>query len=155
MTTRKLVWSLQNVAPKVVGATHLPSEDLQVYIRSAEAKDKLHTNPIWLLNIAQSAMIQRRTYAVTAHNIRTQNVDTTNQARAIEYLAKSNRTLHPDLQIARVSWFMHAIKENRPYLLLRIEVETAAMANRLITKGLLKDYEMKCCERFAGDCKVT
>lgn len=29
------------------------------------------------------------------------------------------------------------------------------MANRLITEGLLEDYEMKHCERFSGDCQVT
>ena len=82
-------------------------------------------------------------------------MDTTNQTKAIEYFAKSNRVLHPDLRIARVSWSMRAIKENRPYLSLHIKVETAAMANRLITEGLLENYKMKCCKRFAGDCKVT
>ena len=154
MTTRELVQSLQNVAPEVVGAAHLPSGDLRVYTRSAEAKDKLHTNPTWLLNVAQSATIQRRTYAVTAHNIRIQNIDTANQVKAIEYIVKNNKTMHPDLRVTKVSWSAHAIKEQRLYSSLRIEVETAAMANRLITEGLLEDYEVKRCERFSGDCRV-
>lgn len=155
MTTCELAQSLQSAAPEVVDMTHLPSGDLCVYTRSTEAKDKLHTNSTWLLNIAQSTTIQCRTYAVTAHNIRIQNVDTTNQAKAIEYLTKSNKTLHPDLQIAKVSWSLRAIKEKRSYSSLRIKVETAATANKLITEDLLEDYKMKRCKRFTEDCKIT
>lgn len=57
MTVRELVQNLQNVASEIVSMAHLPSGDLQIYIRSAEAKEKLYTNLTWLLNIAQSATI--------------------------------------------------------------------------------------------------
>ena len=78
-----------------------------------------------------------------------------NQAKAIEYIAKNNKTMHPDLQVTEVSWSACAVKEQRLCSSLRIEVETAAMANRLITKGLLEDYKVKRYEPFLGNYRVT
>lgn len=62
--------------------------------------------------------------------------------------------MHPDLRVTEVSWSACAVKEQRLYLSLRIEVETAAMANRLITKGLFENYKVKRYEPFSGNCRV-
>lgn len=155
MTTCKLVEATRGTTPEVVGVSHLPSGDLKVFVRTAEAKEKLQSEPVWLSHIAESASIQHRTYAVTAHGIRVQPIDASNQKAVIAHLIASNATFHPGLRVVKVSWPARILKEGKIYSALRIEVEAAEAANRLITESLLVDYEVKRCERFAGDCKVT
>lgn len=82
-------------------------------------------------------------------------MDTANQTQAIEHLHRCNARLHANLRIVRISWSTKAIKEKKAFSSLRLEVETPDMANRLISKRLLEDYEMKQCERFSGEGKMT
>ena len=57
--------------------------------------------------------------------------------------------------VPRVLGSVKTIREKKAYSTLHMEVATAEMANRLITEGLMKDYEIKDCERFTRGCTMT
>lgn len=73
----------------------------------------------------------------------------------MERLQAFNARLHPGLKITKLAWSARAIKKKKFYSILHIETGTAAMANRLITKGLIEDYEIKRCKQFIRGCTIT
>ena len=153
--TKDLVEKIQEKAIEVVGISRLPSGDIKVFTRTKETKETLEKDTEWTKTVAESADISRRTYGVTAHGVKVRNIDTANQAQAIEHLYRCNACLHANLKITKVSWLARAIKEKKAFSSLRIEVETPDMANRLISQGLLEKYEMKQYKRFSGEGRIT
>ena len=77
--------------------------------------------------MGKSADIFCRTYGVIAHGVKVWNIDTTNEAQAIEHLYHCNICLHTNFKITKVSWSARAIKEKKAFSLLKIEVETSDM----------------------------
>lgn len=105
--------------------------------------------------MAESATVQVRTFSVRANGIKMENLKVANQPGAIEYLQAANARLHPGLKITKLAWSLRAISEKKTYSTLHMEVATAEMANRLITEGLMKDYEIKDCKRFTSGYTMT
>ena len=155
MPTQELVESLQKNVEGIVGISRLTSGDIRMHAESAEVKKTLHENTEWITAIAASATVQRRTYAVRASGVKMAHIDATNQNQTIQYLQAANAQLHSGLKITRIAWSFRAIKEKKTYSSLHVEVETPAMANRLITEGFLVDHEIKNCEKFVKSCKLT
>ena len=83
------------------------------------------------------------------------HIDATNQNQTIQYLQAANARLRSGLKITRIAWSFRAIKETKTYSSLHVEVETPAMANRLITEGFFVDHEIKNCEKLVKSCKLT
>lgn len=96
-----------------------------------------------------------QTFSVWANGVKVKNIKIANQSAAIEYLQAVNVRLHPGLKITKLTWSLRAVREKKMYSTLYIEVAIAAMANRLITEGLMEDYEIKDCERFTNGCIMT
>ena len=155
LPTQELVESLQKNVGGIVGISRLTSGDIRIHAESAEIKKTLHENTKWITAVAASATVQRRTFAVRASGVKVEHIDATNQNQIIQYLQTANARLHPGLKITRIAWSFRAIKEKKAYSSLHIEVETPAMANRLINEGFLVDHEIKNCEKFAKSCKLT
>lgn len=92
---------LQNVTKNIVKVICLPSGNVKVYTKLKEVKEKLQKDSTWINAVATSAAIQQCTFA---HGIRVQNINISNQARAIKYLQTSNGRLHLKTKIVRVLW---------------------------------------------------
>ena len=152
--TKSLLEALQKDSPEIVAVNRLNSGDLKVITRTESAKNALQSRPEWTRVIAPSAALQIRTFSVTAHGIRVQNVNTADQAQAIDRLHKVSSRLHPGLRIVRVSWSAKAIRERKIYSSLRLEIATAEMANSLVSEGMIEDYELKVCERSLKECRI-
>ena len=154
LSTKELVETLQRNAPGIHGVTRLASGDIRIHTESVEAKKTLSESSEFLTGMAASAMVQRRTYIVQASDVKVEHVQTSDQDRAIQYLHTVNARLHPNLKIVKISWSTKAIREKKLYSTLRLEVATPTMANRLITEGLLVDYEIKHCEKLSKGNKL-
>ena len=147
-STKDLVEALQKRNAGIIGVSRLNSGDIRIHTETAAIKKSLYDNTGWVREVAASAAVQRRTFAIQVRGVRMQHIDVTNQTRAIEYLHAVNARLHAGLKIVKVAWSNKAIREGKVHSTLHMEVETAPMANRLINEGLLVDYEIKHCERF-------
>ena len=140
---------------KPTALRRLPSGDLEVHMASvADRKWAENTNE-WKQAVAGSANTIRRTYAVMAHGVRMANVDTTNQGEAIKRLTLQNKRIHRELRIIRVAWTKRAVDAKKKYSSLIIEVDEAAMANNLLKDGFIEEHELKTCELFSKDCRLT
>jgi hypothetical protein len=133
----------------------LASGDYQATTTTEGARKTLEENSGWTRVIAPSAAIKTKTYTVWAHGVRVAAVDASNQAQAIETIRNMNARLHPNLGIARVAWTMTTLKIGKRYGALIIEMESIESANRLISQGLIHEGELKYCERFIRDARVT
>ena len=154
-TTKEIIEAIKIPNSEIAGIRKLPSGDLKIHTKTAQAKQSLQSQPAWIKNVAASATIRKEGYAVIAHGMRMNDVRGPKQMKAIEYLIRENKDLHEDLKINRVAWSTRAIKQNKRYASMHIEVETAEMANRLILVGLADRGEIKTCELFEAGCKLT
>ena len=83
--------------------------------------------------------MKTKTYAVCVINMMIGDATTnTKRTRRIE---KENENAHPGLKIIRMSWPKSAIERGRPRATLRLEIESAEAANRLICESLIDEYE--------------
>ena len=129
LSTKDLVEALQVEAEGIQGVSCLISNDIKIYAESTEAKKALEKKTEWTQKMVRSAAIQERTFSVRANNIRIENINVANQAKAIEGIQIANSCLHLGLKIAKLAWSARAIREKKIYFTLHIEVATAAMAN--------------------------
>lgn len=105
--------------------------------------------------MARSATVHIQTFSVCANGIKMKNIKIANQPAALEYLQTANARLHPGLKTTKLAWSLRAVREKKSYSTLHMEVNTAAMANRLITEGLIANYEIKDYEQFINGCTMT
>ena len=138
----------------ILAVKRLPSGDIELFASSMEARARIETNEEVMKCLASSAYVIRRTYAVLAHGLRVDSVNTTQQEKGIAELEKQNDVLHPGLRINRIAWTKKAVIEAKTHSSLIIEVATAEMANRLIKEGLLQDYSHRVCEYFDKICRI-
>ena len=155
LSTKDLVEALQAETKGIRGVSRLISGDTKIHAESLEAKKALQRQTEWTRKMAESAAVHVRTFSVRANGVKVENINIANQSRAIEQLQAANAYLHPGLKITKLAWSARAIRERKIYSTLHIEAATAAMANWLITEGLIEDYEIKDCERFTRGCTIT
>lgn len=133
----------------------LPSGDLLITTTRTESRLELEKNSEWLQVIAPSARVKRTTFAIFAHSIRKNDINVSQQLQAATKIQDQNRRLHPELEVLRVSWPKGSEKNGKLVGSLIIEVPTATAANRIITDGLVFNHEIKECERFVKEARVT
>ena len=138
----------------VLAVRRLPSGDLELLACKMEAKARMEMDQQLHKGLADSAYVVRRTFAVLAHGVRVDSVDTVNAQATIKSLEKQNEQLHPGLQICRIAWTKRAVSEAKIHSSLIVEVATAETANRLIKEGLLQDYSHRICEYFDKNCRL-
>jgi phage gp45-like len=140
---------------KVLAARKLPSGDILFVTHTEEARISLEKSSEWLQAVATSAKVKRNTFPVFVHAVRMDSVDTSKQTQAATKIYEQNQTLHPTLEVVRVAWMKRALIEKKRYSSLILETSSAETANMLIKQGLVLEGEIKICERFLTDTKVT
>ena len=155
-----LLSAIQSIEPKkateeILTIKKLPSEDLLITTTRTESRLILEKSSEWLHVIAPSARVKRTTFTVFAHSIRKSDINITQQLQTATKIQEQNQRAHPGLEILRVSWPKGSEKNGKKVGSLIIEVPTATAANRLITEGLVFGNEIKECERFVREARVT
>jgi hypothetical protein len=140
---------------EAVAIRKLASGDYRVTLTSNDARKTLEQATGWLREVAESAKIRLATYTVRAHGVRVEALDAGNQEQCIETLRNANQKLHPDLNITRIAWPKRTISAKQRYGSLIIETTSIEQANRLITQGIIQEGEIKECDRFIKEARVT
>jgi hypothetical protein len=110
----------------------------------------------WVKVLGQKAKVQRRLYAVMVHGVRKTDVDTVTDIKAtIRTIQAENRPLHGFLDLHRVAWPRQAREIEKTHGSLIMEVATSAQANRMIKEGVSIGAEIKICELFARECRLS
>jgi len=143
------------VPGKVLAARRLPSGDVLITTDTAETKEQLERSERWLPAVSQTAKINRRKFTVLVHGVRMSALDCSKQDAAIKELLGQNQHLRGRVEFLRVRWPRRAVKLGKPVSHLIIDVATPAQANLLIDDGLLFHSELKDCELYHGDCRLT
>ena len=152
---KNLINSLRETCEKMIKINRLVSEDIRVFIKSAEIKNNLQKDAEWITIIAFSAILRKRVYDVMMHDVRVKSVNTINQMHIIEKLMQHNDRLHEELKITKISWFNWTIKENKTFFFLRMKIATVIMINRLIIEEFLVEHEIKYYERYVQNNRMT
>ena len=96
--------------------------------------------------IALFATLQIRIYFVIIHEIKIQNINTTNQTQIINKLHKMNARLHSDLKIIKISRSAKIIKKIDSSFKLKITI--VEMTNNLINEKLIKKLRIENLRTF-------
>lgn len=139
----------------IVTLRTLPSGDYQLTTVTEDDKQSLERSNDWLQAVATSACIVRTTFTIRAHGVRIQGVDPSKQEEALATIREANKRLHPDLDIIRVAWPKRALQGQKRYGSLIIEMGSIKAANKVITQGLVHEGEVKYCDRFIRDARIT
>jgi hypothetical protein len=133
----------------------LPSGDYQIITATEASKQALEKTDDWLRAIAPSASLKRATFTVRAHGVRVQAVDTGNQKEILTTIREMNQRLHPDTDLVRVAWNKRTTESGQRYGSLIVETGSIEAANRLISHGLIHEGEVKFCDRFVREARIT
>jgi phage gp45-like len=145
----------KSATDKVLAARKLPSGDVLFVTHTEEARISLEKSNEWLQAVATSAKVKRNTFPVFVHAVRVDSVDTSKQTQAATKIYEQNQAVHPTLEVVRTAWMKRALIEKKRYSSLILETSSAETANKLIKQGLVLEGEIKVCERFLTDAKVT
>ena len=147
--------SSQGPVRDIVAARKLASGDVLFVANSEETRKALESDSSWTQRVAASAKVKESRYAVFIHGIRIAGVDTSKQLQAIAKINEQNQRLHPNLDTKRVTWMKRTLQKGQPYGSLVLETASAQSANAIISQGLVFEGELKTCERFNTDAKVS
>ena len=81
-----------------MGIKRHASGDISVQTATEESTHVLLADEKWVIGLAKSGEIIHDSFSVFVHNIWRSNIDEDTK-KAIQYLHKENRTLHPELRI--------------------------------------------------------
>ncbi len=140
---------------RVLAARRLPSGDIVVTTDTAATKEQLEKDSKWLPAVSSTAQVNRRRFPVMVHGMRTASVDCSKQKEAISQLMGQNRHLRHAIEILHVRWPRKAVKQGKAVTCLIVDVASPEQANTLIDEGLLFQSELKQCELYHGDCRLT
>jgi hypothetical protein len=145
----------KSITGETVAVRQLTSGDYQVTLTSSAARKTLEQTTGWLQGIAETAQIKKTAYVVRAHGVRIEPLDASNQKQCIETLRNANQKLHPGLDITRIAWPKRILEGKQRYGSLIIDTSSIEQANRLISQGIIHEGEIKYCDRFIREARVT
>lgn len=140
---------------KVLAARRLPSGDITITADTKETKELLERDSNWLAAIGQAAQVNRRKFTVMVHGMKIASVDCSRQEDAIRQITRQNTHLRDKIEILSLQWPKKALRRGKTSTCLIVDVATPEQANTLIDEGLLFHSELKECELYHGDCRVT
>jgi hypothetical protein len=140
---------------KVIAARRLESGDVLVTADSPSTKALLEEDTAWTTVIAGRARVKGRRFLVMAHAVKVSRVDPNEQAKSISNLESQNPSLKSRVKILRVAWLSKTLKLRKTHGPLLLEVGTPGEANILVQEGMLHDGELKDCELFIEECRLT
>lgn len=142
-------------AKEVAAVRWLPSGDALISVSNKEAKEKLEEEEKWTNCFGTSAHLLRRTYAVYVHGVKVNQINTDLQKESIGKIIKENEKWHKGLKIEKVTWPTKVLQNKKNFSSLLIETTSPHTANQIINDGLIINYEVKHCEMFDKNCKIT
>jgi hypothetical protein len=145
----------KSATDNIVTVRRLPRDDYQVITATEAGKKSLDMTTDWLRAFAPSAKVKKPTYTVRAHYTRVKAINDRDQLQAIAEIVKANQRLHPSLAITRIAWTKRTIEQGKTYGSLILVTECIDTANQLITRGLVHEGEIKLCERFIKEARIT
>ena len=140
---------------KVLAARRLPSGDITITADTKETKELLERDSNWLAAVGQAASVNRRKFTIMVHGMKVASIDCSRQEDAIRQITGQNTHLRNKIEILRVQWPKKALRQGKTATCLIVDVATPEQANTLIDEGLLFHSELKECELYHGDCRVT
>jgi hypothetical protein len=140
---------------KVMAARRLPSGDITITADTKETKELLERDKSWLAAVSRTAWVNRRKFPVMVHGMKVASVDCSKQEEAIKEILGQNTHLSSKIEILRVQWPKKALRRGKATTCLIIDVASPEQANTLIDEGLLFHSELKECELYHGDCRIT
>jgi hypothetical protein len=112
-----------------------PSGDIVVQLKEQASKEKLVQSQQWLEQVARSAKLIPDLFPVVVHGVRMSNINIADQRQTNRKLEEQNRTLHPNMKIARTTWARGAGAGGKARALLLVFVSSPEAANQIITEG--------------------
>lgn len=156
ISNKELIENLQAKRVQGVrGVARMGNGNIRIQMESEQEKHTLQAKEGWAHRVCTSATVHQKTYSVRVYGMKVSHIDTTKQAESIAYLTAANARVHPGLVIKKVAWSTRAIKEQKEYSTLHVDVTTPEAANKLISEGLVEDFEIKDCKRFTRGCTLT
>lgn len=89
------------------------------------------------------------------HGVRREAIKISDIKQAVTNIYKENDRLHTNLDFVHLSWSKKAIREEKRYSSLIIDTASPDIANAVIQSGLLVEGELKTCERYKREAKIT
>ena len=154
-TYKELIEQLNavGIAGKAAAVRQLPSKDLVITMEDKQARNSWLADTKWLAALGEGAQVKHREFAVVAHGIRVNQIQT--QTQAIKAIYQQNPFLKDTVEILQVAFKKRLLRTGRTTGPLIISVAEPEQANRLIDAGLIWQYELHDCEPFEGSCKIT
>ncbi len=138
----------------IMSLCKLSSDDIFLHAVSSDAWANLKKTQTWAKEIASSAHIARRIFAVLTHEVYT-TIDMSNQEKIIERLIKDNARLHEDLKVLRIVWLKKIADSEKTHSSLIVEIAIEAMMNQLMNVSMLNSYQECACKLFEKNCCIT
>lgn len=141
----------------ILAIRELPSRDLVLVTDTPDTKTKaMARQREWLSVVGDRAIVRPQRYTVMAHGIPVTAFDNSEQERGLEALHAMNpNAISRGARILRFHWRQRALKLNKQYSSLLLDVESAQGANALIREGLVFNGEIKEIELFEPECLIT
>ena len=96
---------------KALACRRLQSGDYAITLDTKEAKEHWQSNTSWLSIFGTAATVTQRQFAILAHGIVINQIQTQNQSDAIQKIYDQNAGLQHKVQILRVAWTRRTIKK--------------------------------------------
>ena len=132
-------------APGIIAAKKLSNGNIILHAKDASGKALLESNTNWTNRIAPSAAVHVRSFPVLIHGVSTAGRNGPNLDSLARIIEADNSNLHPGLHIKRVRWLRRP-SQDKTHSSLVADVACAPHANRMITEGVILQYELKVVE---------
>jgi hypothetical protein len=147
---------------RALACRQLQSGDYHLTLDSKETKVLWEHQTSWLRVFGEKAKINAREFAIMAHGIVINQIQTQDQSVAIQKIYEQNPGLKERVKIVRVAWSRRTLRkwelrgkisnDKGPLILSMASPE---QANHLIDNGLIWGYQIHDCEPYSSDCQVT
>ena len=152
----------QSQTGRALACRRLQSGDYVLTLDSKETKELWEHQTSWLLTFGTKAKITPREFAMLAHGIVINQIQTQDQPVAIQKIYDQNPGLKDKVRIVRVAWSRRTLRkwEQRGKISndkgpLILSIASPEQANHIIDTGLIWGYQIHECEPYCGDCQVT
>jgi len=155
-----IIAALQNradVAPavrSVIAAKQLPRGDIILHTDSNEATRSLQSNTKWTSSLGTSAKVHKQAFPVLVHGVSTAPLLRCTGEEQSRLIERENSRLHPGLKIQRVAWLRNPEHYKKTATSIIIETDSAEQANRLISEGVIAQFELKATELYDPNSRI-
>src|SRR5579862_9637193 len=146
--------SFKNTPIRIAAARQLKSGNITIHAEQSKDIDLLVKHSFaWVRVLGHEAQVAILTFGVLIHNVRTNQVDTKDQAKLIQQVMMENMSMLGEAEITYIGWLTRAGTKKQASSLV-IEFTRPEDANKAIEEGLIMDAEIHNCELSDRGCKL-